>query len=787
MEDRRANIESMEAGRSSARGLGSSAESAFPRRAIIVLALCMAVHAYTFVSLFPYVGTMVTELLDLNSSNNSGFYAGYVAGAFTLGRFLTGYFWGYFSDSFGRKPVVVIALSATALLSLTFGLSQTYRLAILSRFVLGMLNGMTPAIRTITYEVCGTNQHVVQAMAYMDGARAATFVLGSAMGGLLVQPADHYPGVFSSTGLFRKFPFLLPNLVGVCSALLMLPIVIAYVPETLGFEKIPPRSRSNSASSGGATSDLSTEEDVPARNRVAARHAHNGRGTSGLAYESLEDDNHGNDGIASQELGEGRDAATASGGRVTGSSMGKGRWVPSSFSQPGGNQGLWWPGGLLSVPRVKPLLFLVCIVQSLLTGFEEVYPLWALSTVGVGGLSWGTVEIGKVLLMTGVIMAVAQLVIFPPVIKILGAVKWMRIGCLLGIFTFLAIPNVTFFNLGYSELFAMSVAGVTVVNCCLAAVSIALAVASTSIVPSSMRGTLGGLYGTAESFGRFTNDQAAVPRVVGRRNPGRMRDSGGDLGVSGGQGAAVGRGSCVGGSERQRDGDVAALGGAFVEDGITLMVYGTEAGGDADELRLLSTNETFVNLRAHGGNLDFANSKVRGFCEDKSNPEVFDNVNVYGNMYNSDVHHMRTTRFMAGVRLPSAGIFLHRSSDDATVKGNYVHDNGDAGLAMLESFGAHVSENTFENNKYGVRFSVGCGDNVFFNITLRNSTKYNAYSYLGSDLQETVDSGRSQNNVFSHNTIGNAGLDLEGEGFELKVAIGACFDGGSDSGYVPVC
>eukprot|EP00903_Cladosiphon_okamuranus_P005917 g5848.t3 len=714
MEDRRANIESMEAGRSSARGLGSSAESAFPRRAIIVLALCMAVHAYTFVSLFPYVGTMVTELLDLNSSNNSGFYAGYVAGAFTLGRFLTGYFWGYFSDSFGRKPVVVIALSATALLSLTFGLSQTYRLAILSRFVLGMLNGMTPAIRTITYEVCGTNQHVVQAMAYMDGARAATFVLGSAMGGLLVQPADHYPGVFSSTGLFRKFPFLLPNLVGVCSALLMLPIVIAYVPETLGFEKIPPRSRSNSsASSGGATSDLSTEEDVPARNRVAARHAHNGRGTSGLAYESLEDDNHGNDGIASQELGEGRDAATASGGRVTGSSMGKGRWVPSSFSQPGGNQGLWWPGGLLSVPRVKPLLFLVCIVQSLLTGFEEVYPLWALSTVGVGGLSWGTVEIGKV--------------------------------------------------------------------------SIALAVASTSIVPSSMRGTLGGLYGTAESFGRFTNDQAAVPRVVGRRNPGRMRDSGGDLGVSGGQGAAVGRGSCVGGSERQRDGDVAALGGAFVEDGITLMVYGTEAGGDADELRLLSTNETFVNLRAHGGNLDFANSKVRGFCEDKSNPEVFDNVNVYGNMYNSDVHHMRTTRFMAGVRLPSAGIFLHRSSDDATVKGNYVHDNGDAGLAMLESFGAHVSENTFENNKYGVRFSVGCGDNVFFNITLRNSTKYNAYSYLGSDLQETVDSGRSQNNVFSHNTIGNAGLDLEGEGFELKVAIGACFDGGSDSGYVPVC
>ena len=39
-------------------------------------------------------------------------------------------------------------------------------------------------------------------------------------------------------------------------------------------------------------------------------------------------------------------------------------------------------------------------------------------------------------------------------------------------------------------------------------------------------------------------------------------------------------------------------------------VYGNGSGGDADELRLLSTNETFINLRAHGGNLDFVNTSV---------------------------------------------------------------------------------------------------------------------------------------------------------------------------------
>ena len=43
-------------------------------------------------------------------------------------------------------------------------------------------------------------------------------------------------------------------------------------------------------------------------------------------------------------------------------------------------------------------------------------------------------------------------------------------------------------------------------------------------------------------------------------------------------------------------------------------VHGTSAGGDTDELRLLSTSSTFINLRAYGGNLDFVSTKVR-FCE----------------------------------------------------------------------------------------------------------------------------------------------------------------------------
>ena len=43
---------------------------------------------------------------------------------------------------------------------------------------------------------------------------------------------------------------------------------------------------------------------------------------------------------------------------------------------------------------------------------------------------------------------------------------------------------------------------------------------------------------------------------------------------------------------------------------IRVQVHGTPVGGDADELRLLSTSDTFINLRAHGGSLDFLSTKV---------------------------------------------------------------------------------------------------------------------------------------------------------------------------------
>lgn len=54
---------------------------------------------------------------------------------------------------------------------------------------------------------------------------------------------------------------------------------------------------------------------------------------------------------------------------------------------------------------------------------------------------------------------------------------------------------------------------------------------------------------------------------------------------------------------------------------------------------------------------------------------------------------------------------------------NHCYNNGDAGMAMLESSNANISGNVFENNKYGIRMSVGCEGNLVKDNTFRNTSQ----------------------------------------------------------------
>lgn len=81
-----------------------------------------------------------------------------MASSFTLGRFLSGYFWGCFADRIGRKPVVIIGLLSITTGSIAFGTSRTYSMALASKV---MMNCVLPCFPFFYRKCLYVNAHVV--------------------------------------------------------------------------------------------------------------------------------------------------------------------------------------------------------------------------------------------------------------------------------------------------------------------------------------------------------------------------------------------------------------------------------------------------------------------------------------------------------------------------------------------------------------------------------------------------------------------------------------------------
>ena len=87
----------------------------------------------------------------------------------------------------------------------------------------------------------------------------------------------------------------------------------------------------------------------------------------------------------------------------------------------------------------------------------------------------------------------------------------------------------------------------------------------------------------------------------------------------------------------------------------------------------------------------FSLTQVRGFCKNKSNPELFDEVNVYGNIYDSDIHHNNFGVYTYGHLQgdwrrnqmhdnSGYGFDPHDDSDFLTIHDNTVYNNGYHGI-----------------------------------------------------------------------------------------------------------
>jgi hypothetical protein len=72
--------------------------------------------------------------------------------------------------------------------------------------------------------------------------------------------------------------------------------------------------------------------------------------------------------------------------------------------------------------------------------YDELFSLWALSTVKVGGLDWSPGTIGQVLSISGVFMAGFQFVVYPAVAQRLGYMRMLKLVVVAVIPLYIAFP-----------------------------------------------------------------------------------------------------------------------------------------------------------------------------------------------------------------------------------------------------------------------------------------------------------------------------------------------------------
>ncbi|TXG49263.1 hypothetical protein EZV62_025138 [Acer yangbiense] len=233
-----------------------------PIRQIVSIWIVVLCTALPISSLFPFLYFMIKDFHIAKREEDIGSYAGYVGASFMLGRALTSVLWGIVADRYGRKPVIIIGTSTVVIFNTLFGLSVNFWMAIITRFLLGSLNGLLGPIKAYSCEVF-RDEYQALGLSTVSTAWGIGLIIGPAMGGFLAQPADNFPNIFSKESIFGRFPYFLPCL---CISVFALVVTIAtfWLPETLhmhGDDNISPDSSIDALESASCLSSSQLKQE----------------------------------------------------------------------------------------------------------------------------------------------------------------------------------------------------------------------------------------------------------------------------------------------------------------------------------------------------------------------------------------------------------------------------------------------------------------------------------------------------------------------------------------------
>ncbi|KAH7155409.1 major facilitator superfamily domain-containing protein [Dactylonectria estremocensis] len=189
--------------------------------------------AYT--SVFPYLPDMIKSFGI--PQNDVAKWAGITSGVFSISQSITAVGWGKASDTYGRKPSIITGLLTTMVCFVVWGMSTSLPMAIAVRAIQGGSNGNVGIIRTMVAEMVTEKELQPRAFSIMPLVWSVGSVIGPIFGGFFAEPAKQYPALFGNIEYFKRFPFVLPNLVLTIFFLLSVTCAMLFLHETLPSKK----------------------------------------------------------------------------------------------------------------------------------------------------------------------------------------------------------------------------------------------------------------------------------------------------------------------------------------------------------------------------------------------------------------------------------------------------------------------------------------------------------------------------------------------------------------------
>jgi len=187
-----------------------------PRTILSIVFATILIDFIGFSILIPVLPEYADEL------GASAFQVGLIVAVYALVQLLFLPAWGWFSDRFGRRPVILVSLTGTIASFLLLSVADSLSVIYMSRILGGFFAASVGTAQAVVTDVTPPNQRA-SGMGKIGAALGVAFVLGPALGGIL---ADF--GV--------KVPFYAVAVI----AALNLVIAWIYLPETRAIDENAP-------------------------------------------------------------------------------------------------------------------------------------------------------------------------------------------------------------------------------------------------------------------------------------------------------------------------------------------------------------------------------------------------------------------------------------------------------------------------------------------------------------------------------------------------------------------